>query len=491
MNGVGAAPALEGAGIVLSRSALADAVARARASLAAPADDGARFALLADNGIDWAIGSLALHESRAPNVPLPQWFTNTQLRQVLDQAGVDVVLTDDPARVLALDLAFTLAGVLPASGLMRLRRASSDARRPSLPRGTTKVTFTSGSTGTPKGVCLSAAALEAVAASLAEVTRPLGARRHRSLLPLATLLEDVASLLAAPRAGACSVLPPLRETGVGFGGLDVPALLGCIARHQPESMILVPELLRVLVAAAARGWRAPDSLRFIAVGGAAVAASLLERAAALGLPVYEGYGLSECGSVVALNAPGAERRGSAGRVLPHARVRIDAAGEVRVGGAGFLGYLGDAASCEAASGEVATGDLGELDAEGFLHIRGRAKNLLITSLGRNVSPEWVERELLADAAIGQAVAIGEARPFLAALLVASRPEVTDAQLAAAVAAANARLPEHARLRRWARLREPLSFADGSLTANGRVRREVVVQRHASLLDSIYGQAIAS
>ena len=89
------------------------------------------------------------------------------------------------------------------------------------------------------------------------------------------------------------------------------------------------------------------------------------------------------------------------------------------------------------------------------------------------------------------MAIGEARPFLAALLVASRPEVTDAQLAAAVAAANARLPEHARLRRWARLREPLSFADGSLTANGRVRREVVVQRHASLLDSIYGQAIAS
>ena len=217
MNGVGAAPALEGAGIVLSRSVLADAVARARASLAAPADDGARFALLADNGIDWAIGSLALHESRAPNVPLPQWFTNTQLRQVLDQAGVDVVLTDDPARVLALDPAFTLAGVLPASGLMRLRRASSDARRPSLPRGTTKVTFTSGSTGTPKGVCLSAAALEAVAASLAEVTRPLGVRRHLSLLPLATLLEDVASLLAALRAGDCDLAVAFAYEGTDVG----------------------------------------------------------------------------------------------------------------------------------------------------------------------------------------------------------------------------------------------------------------------------------
>lgn len=353
------------------------------------------------------------------------------------------------------------------------------------------MTFTSGSTGSPKGVCLSAPSLDAVAASLAEVTRPLGVRRHLSLLPLATLLEDVASLLAAPRAGACSVLPPMRETGVGFGGLDVPALLGCIGRHAPESMILVPELLRVLVAAAVRGWRAPSSLRFIAVGGAAVAAGLLERAAALGLPVYEGYGLSECGSVVTLNAPGGERRGSAGRVLPHARVRIDAGGQVLVGGAGFLGYLGDADESATPPGEVATGDLGEIDDDGFLHIRGRAKNLLITSLGRNVSPEWVERELLADAAIGQAVAVGEARPFLAALLVASRPEVTDAQLAAAVGAANARLPEHARLRRWARLPAPLSYADGLLTANGRVRRETVLQRHAALVDSIYEQAIAS
>jgi long-chain acyl-CoA synthetase len=450
-----------------------------------------RHALLADNGIGWAVTDLALHAMRALNVPLPAYFTDGQVAHSLDDAGIDVVLTDEPARVLSLLPGFGTVGESPQTGLVALQRPRTAAQRPPLPPGTTKITYTSGSTAAPKGVCLDVDTIERVARSLAEVTGPLGVTRHLCLLPLATLLDNIAGLVAAPMAGATCVLPSTRSTGVRFGGVDAAALLASISRHAPESMILVPELLRLLVAGCERGWMPPASLKFVAVGGASVAPALLERAAARGLPVYEGYGLSECASVVALNSPGHHRRGSAGRVLPHSRVRIDASGEIHVGGATMLGYLGQAATVPHAA-EVATGDLGEIDADGFLYVRGRLKNLFITSFGRNVAPEWVERELLLDPSVGQAVVFGEARPHAVALLVATRAEVTDTQLGAAIDAANGRLPDYARVRRWMRLRQPFTFADGSLTANGRVRRDVVRARHATLIDSMYDdEALAS
>lgn len=452
---------------------------------------GTRHALLADNGVGWAIADLALHRWQLLNVPLPGYFTPAQLRHALDDAGVELMLTDDPDRVLSLGSRFERVDVSPRSGLIALRRRLDPAAIAALPPGTTKITYTSGSTGSPKGVCLGAEALETVARSLAGVTAPLGVRRHLCLLPLATLLDNLAGLLAAPMAGATCVLPPLRETGIRYGGLDVPALLGCITRHAPHSMILVPELLRVLVGAAGQGWQPPASLRFVAVGGASVSASLLERAAAVGLPVYEGYGLSECASVVALNRPGAHKPGTAGRVLPHARVRTDVTGEILVRGATLLGYVGDARGVPRPA-EVATGDLGAFDSEGFLQVRGRAKNLLITSLGRNVSPEWVERELLLDPAVGQAVVFGEARPYLTALLVPSPTlrTATAPALDAAVQAANARLPDYARVGRWSLASAPFSPADGTLTANGRPRRAAIAERDGARLETLYQPADA-
>jgi len=441
-----------------------------------------RCALLADNGIAWAIADLALLAGGLVNVPLPGYFTAAQCEHVLRDAGIDAVLTDQPQRLQAHGC--EPRAVSAASGLTLLARHAPGAQ--ALPAHTIKVTYTSGSTADPKGVCLSGEVLERVSASLRDTLRRLELTRHFCVLPLATLLENIAGLYVPLLLGIESRLLPLAITGMSYGKLDAAALLRAISGAQPTHLLLVPELLRVLVHAAQVGvgqqaWRPPATLKFIAVGGASVSASLLEAARGLGLPVFEGYGLSECASVVCLNLPWADRPGSVGKPLPHARVRIDAQGELHVEGPAMAGYLG----MPRASDAIATGDLGHIDADGFVHVRGRAKNMFITSMGRNVAPEWVERELLREPVLAHAMACGEARPFVVALLNPSAPAVTPAELQRAVASANQRLPDYAQVRAWTLFPEAPTLASGLATANGRLKRAVILARHGQCLEALY------
>ena len=152
------------------------------------------------------------------------------------------------------------------------------------------------------------------------------------------------------------------------------------------------------------------------------------------------------------------------------------------------GYLGDT---ESQAQEIATGDLGEIDADGFVYVRGRIKNMFITSMGRNVSPEWVESYLLRDSAIGQAIVFGEARPHASALISPASASINTARIERAIIAANNELPAYAQIRHWALLPQPLSFADGLLTANGRPRREAIAAHYRALIDSLYEAALAS
>jgi long-subunit acyl-CoA synthetase (AMP-forming) len=453
---------------------------------------GRRFALLADNGCDWALADLALQRAGLLNVPLPGYFTPAQQAHVLADAGVDALLTDDPAAAVRLPGGFAPAGTLAGTGLALLQRPAP-ATVATLPSGTLKITYTSGSTGQPRGVCLSGAAQAAVARSLASATAELGLERHLCLLPLATLLENVAGIHAALLAGACCHIPSLATTGMSYGQLDPARLVASISRYLPSSLILVPELLRLLLQAAAGGWQPPASLRFVAVGGATVSPDLLDAARQAGLPVYEGYGLSECGSVVCLNTPGSRRTGSVGRPLPHVRVRVDDQQQLRVRGPVMGGYLGDAPLAADADGcaEIATGDLGHIDADGFVYVRGRRKNLLITSLGRNVSPEWVERELLHEPVIAHALVCGEARPWLAAVICPAGPAVTREAVALAVERANGRLPDYARIRNFALAGQPFTAANGSLTTNGRLRRDHLLAVHQATIDGLYRDIAAT
>ena len=439
-----------------------------------------RFGLLASNGCDWVLTDLALLQAGLLNVPLPAYFTSQQLAHAARDAGIDALLTDQPQRACEIWPDLMPVGRSERTGFTLLRRTAAEASPHALPPGTVKITYTSGSTAAPKGVCLDAAALRSVARSLHAATATLGITRHLCIMPLATLLENIGGVYAPLLAGATCILPA--NTGMSCAGVDAPHLLRTITVARPSSLILVPELLRVLVAAVESGWTPPQSLRFIAVGGAPVSVDLLEQAAALGLPVFQGYGLSECASVVCLNTPAANRIGSVGRPLPHAQVRCDASGQILVRGACMRGYLGDSGP---PPDEIATGDLGEIDAEGFVYVRGRMRNLIITSLGRNLSPEWVEQELTREPAIRHALACGEARPYVVALIDKAQADVDDGTIAHAVARANARLPDYAQVRRWAVLPESPSFANGLLTANGRLRRERILARYSALIERLY------
>ncbi|HND15123.1 MAG TPA: long-chain acyl-CoA synthetase, partial [Pseudomonadales bacterium] len=178
----------------------------------------------------------------------------------------------------------------------------------------------------------------------------------------------------------------------------------------------------------------------------------------------------------------ADRPGSAGRALPHLDV-VTRDGELMISGNPFLGYVGKRASWYPRT--IASGDLGYLDDEGFLHLQGRRSNVLVSSYGRNISPEWVESELVADAVIGQCIVFGEARPFLVALVWADA-HVSDAMITNRIEVANAMLPDYARVQRWLRLDAPLTHADGLLTANGKPRRTAIAEIFDAQIARLYG-----
>jgi long-subunit acyl-CoA synthetase (AMP-forming) len=168
---------------------------------------------------------------------------------------------------------------------------------------------------------------------------------------------------------------------------------------------------------------------------------------------------------------------------------VDEAGQVHVGGCVMLGYLGDPP--RAPYEEIATGDLGAFDADGYLRLQGRAGNRFITSFGRNVSPEWVECEISQRLGGRPVLVHGESRPFVVAVIGASELQAPDAAVEAAIEAANAALPAYAQVRRWVRAPRPFSPADGTLTANGRLRRGEISARMGALLGDLYREELAS
>ncbi len=445
--------------------------------------------LSGENSVEWIVADLAAWHAGVALVPLPGFFSAAQLQHVLETTGLRHVIACNGASAIGADVD-SLAGPLPGICLERLQVASGSV---AIAPEVCKITFTSGTTGSPKGVCLTTPMLEAVTRALAARIHAAPGmadtlRMHFTLLPLSTLLENVAGVYVPLLLGKSISVRAGAAIGLhGSSGLDLAALLRALHAAQPNSLIVLPQILQALVAAAAQGSPPPASLRFVAVGGAATPLALLRRAEDLGIPVHEGYGLSECASVVALNAPGANRPGSVGRVLDHVRVRIQD-GAIEVSGNVSAGYLGS--PMPDLGPWLDTGDLGHLDADGYLYVNGRRKNLLISSYGRNISPEWVEGELSLCPSIAQAMVIGDAQPHLAAIVV-PRSGMSEASVARDIAAANAGLPDYARVQRFICAPEPFTIANHSLTDNGRLRRDVIAARHAASIAALYASSPAA
>ncbi|HQN64648.1 MAG TPA: AMP-binding protein [Methylophilus sp.] len=440
------------------------------------------MALAVENSPAWVLADLAAMACQIPCVPLPFFFSGAQQVHAMRDAGAQTLLTDRPQffadllgdKVIA-QHALVIAG-------QTLHFFQLDFAPVSLPLGTAKITYTSGTTGNPKGVCLSESAMLAVAKSICAAAELSSIDKHLCVLPLATLLENVAGVYATLLAGGTAHVLAAEEVGLSGAKLDGQRLLETLDATQASTAIFTPELLSALVGLLETGERRLQHLRFLAVGGASVAPGLLHRAAAVGLPVFEGYGLSECSSVVALNTAQAKRIGSVGKPLPHVTIRLADDGEIYVAGNAFLGYAGQMGYNDLQ--ELATGDVGYLDDAGFLHISGRKKNIFITSFGRNVSPEWVERELNVQPSIFKSALFGEARPCNVAIIV-PKAGASQASIDAEIQAVNQKLPDYARVGEWIFADGPFSPQNGQMTPNGRLKRDAIWQYYQDRINQLY------
>ncbi len=414
------------------------------------------------------------------HVPLPVFFTPEQMQHALQSAGVDTLIVDVSQA--------SNWGEMPRTefSLLEEHLTCFSLANPTcvIPQGTTKITFTSGTTAQPKGVCLSKESMLSVAKSLALATRPMLLTRHLNALPFAVLLENIAGVMAPAEMGATLITLPLAQLGwQGASGFDVTMFHAAVLKYEPNSMVILPQMLRAWCAYLAQtGQKPPPSLRMVAVGGAPVGKTLINQAHQLGLPAFEGYGLSEGSSVQTLNLPNQMRAGSVGRPLPHSKVRIAEDGEIEVSGSLMLGYLGQK---PLSNDWWPSGDLGRIDEEGYLHIEGRKKNVLITSFGRNVSPEWVETVLRSSPHIREAVVFGNAEPQLSAVIwpmnTSLSTDETASVIANAVELANAQLPDYARIAKQVVADVPFTVQSGMSTANGRPQRQTIFKTYAKPL----------
>jgi long-chain acyl-CoA synthetase len=217
----------------------------------------------------------------------------------------------------------------------------------------------------------------------------------------------------------------------------------------------------------------------------------------------QGYGLTESSPVITASSVGHSKIGYSGRAVAGVEVRIADDGEILTRGPHvMLGYWNRPADTAAAvrDGWLHTGDLGELDAQGYLKITGRKKELIVTSAGKNVAPVYLEALLTADPLIAQAVVVGDGRSHLAALIVPDRAQLERELAARGLAAADVRevfaeriaqrlaeVSEFEQVRRFALLDQPLTIEAGELTPTLKLRREVIARRYAERIERMYAE----
>ncbi len=257
-----------------------------------------------------------------------------------------------------------------------------------------------------------------------------------------------------------------------------------------------------------------ERFRFAFSGGAPLAPEIARFFWGAGIEIYEGYGLSETSPVLTVNRPGRTKLGTVGPALPDVELKIAEDGEILARGPNIMrGYHNlPEASAEAIDDEgwFHTGDIGEIDADGFLKITDRKKEIIVNAYGKNVAPAPIENELKASRFIGQAVVIGDRRKMLAALLVpdfetlrgwAKSEGVAGDDVAALLAeprvrelfehevkTVNGELARYEQIHVWELLSEEWTIETGELTPTQKIKRRVINQKYGEVIEGLYRRA---
>ena len=252
-------------------------------------------------------------------------------------------------------------------------------------------------------------------------------------------------------------------------------------------------------------------VRFFISGGAPLPREVADFFEALGTPILEGYGLTETSPVVTFNTPEHSRPGTVGRAIPGVEVKVDEDGEILVRGPNVMrGYYRDVEATREVmteDGHFRTGDIGTLDESGFLSITDRKKDILVTSGGKNIPPQKIERLLRGDPFIQEAVVCGDGRNFITALLIPDFDElerharqtdlsyyevqdlVEDPQIHALVQQRleqlQASLPRYEQVKKFTLLNKDFSFEEGEVTPTLKVRRAVIYEKYSEEIERMY------
>ena len=344
------------------------------------------------------------------------------------------------------------------------------------------------------------------AESLDTIARDLQGVRPTMLTGVPRVYEKLHARIHDAVAQAPAVRRALFRWALGVGGAASRASRA--GRRAPLATRLQLGVADRLVLSKVRG-RLGGRVRFVVSGSAPLNVPVAEFLFAIGVPVVEGYGLTETAPVLTVNPLEAPRTGTVGPAVPGVEIRIAADGEILARGPNVMqGYYGkpEATAEVIAEGWFHTGDIGRLDDDGYLTITDRKKEIIVTAGGKNVAPTPIEAALKRSPIVAEAVLVGNRRPCVTALLVpdfealalelgtpaerdaraevVSRPEVTS-RFAAVVAAVNDDLPRHEQVKEFAALPAEFSIATGELTPTLKVKRRVVEERWADAIEALY------